>query len=251
MIFPSSKLPEVFGECGFVGIESFMKRGDVAALVKKLNEEVFPSLHGLPAEHVFYEERESAASLKQIQHLETHFEWFADWMNGRPRELAETLLGECVVAKNLQYFNKAPGMNQATPPHQDAYYFMLEPPVALTMWLALDEVDETNGCVRYLPGSHLHGLRSHGSTQTLGFSQGLLEYGEAERSLEISSPAQPGDLLVHHALTVHRADRNAHPTRQRRALGCIFYGQSAREDHARKAAYQRRLESQWREKKLI
>jgi phytanoyl-CoA hydroxylase len=228
-----------------------MKRGDVAALVKKLNEEVFPSLHGLPAEHVFYEERESAASLKQIQHLETHFEWFADWMNGRPRELAETLLEECVVAKNLQYFNKAPGMNQATPPHQDAYYFMLKPPVALTMWLALDEVDETNGCVRYLPGSHLHGLRSHGATQTLGFSQGLLEYGEAERSLEISSPAQPGDLLVHHALTVHRADRNAHPTRQRRALGCIFYGQSAREDHARKAAYQRRLESLWREKKLI
>ena len=43
---------------------------------------------------------------------------------------------------NLQYFNKSPGANKPTPPHQDGYYFMITPCEAVTMWLALDEVDD-------------------------------------------------------------------------------------------------------------
>ena len=40
------------------------------------------------------------------------------------------------------------------------------------MWLALDEVDETNGCLCYVPGSHRQGLREHARTRTLGFLRG-------------------------------------------------------------------------------
>ena len=78
-----------------------------------------------------------------------------------------------------------------------------------------------------------------------------MDYGEADKTSEIACPAQAGDLLVHHALTIHRAAKNSHPTRQRRALGFIFYGQSAREDRQRKAAYQRQLEQRLRDQRLI
>ena len=71
----------------------------------------------------------------------------------RWRQLAETLVGEDVQADAPEWFNKPPATNHITPPHQDNYYFCLRPPQALTMWLALDAVDEENGCLRYVRGS--------------------------------------------------------------------------------------------------
>jgi len=110
------------------------------------------------------------------------------------------------------------------------------------MWMALDMVDEENGCVRYVRGSHTRGMRPHGRTETLGFSQGITNFAQAADSKnEVACPAQPGDLLAHHALTIHRADANTSPTRTRRALGFIFYGESAREDLAAHKAYQVKL----------
>ena len=109
---------------------------------------------------------------------------------------------------------------------------------------SLDPVDEENGCVRYLRGSHLDGMRPHGRTQTLGFSQGIANFGNNETREEVPCPANPGDLLAHHALTIHRADANLSSTRSRRALGFIFYGKSAREDKAAHETYQRKLASE-------
>ena len=162
-------------------------------------------------------------------------------MDGKPRELAEELLGESVVGKNLQYFNKPPGFGKFTPPHQDAYYFMIEPCRALTMWLALDKVDEGNGCIRYVRGSHMQGLRPHARTETLGFSQGISDYGDEDLKNEQACIASPGDLLAHHALTIHRADSNRSDSRSRRALGFVFYGESTKEDAVAHASYQQKL----------
>ena len=90
--------------------------------------------------------------------------------------LAATLLGHSVNGINMQYFNKAPGVSQPTPAHQDGFYWMLEPCEGVTMWLAMDNVDEENGCVRYVRGSHKMGMRAHGASGTLGFSQAMLDF---------------------------------------------------------------------------
>jgi hypothetical protein len=39
------------------------------------------------------------------------------------------------------------------------------------------EVDAENGCVRYVKRSHRDGMREHGRTGTLGFSQGMTDFG--------------------------------------------------------------------------
>ena len=111
------------------------------------------------------------------------------------------------------------------------------------MWLALDSVDESNGCIRYVSGSHRKGLRAHARTSVLGFSQGITKFGPEDRSAEVLVPAQPGDLLVHHSLTIHRAGGN--PTeRHRRSLGLVYYAQRARQDVERLAAYQKQLDAE-------
>ena len=238
-----SKMLEQYQADGFSVFRGFLASTALAELRSNVDRLLGEMVPNLPREHVFYEDRNDSATLKQIQHLEEHDAWFHGLLTaGLFRELAESLLGGPVVPKNMQYFNKPPGIGLPTPPHQDGYYFMLDPCEALTMWFALDDVDEENGCVRYATGSHRLGMRRHDRTGTLGFSQGIVNYPtEQDRLSEVALPAEPGDLLVHDALTIHRADQNRSVGRSRRALGLIYYSQNAREDTAAHAAYQQRL----------
>ena len=234
-----------FEERGFVALRGFLNGRELEEVQENLARFIRETVPGMPREHVFYENKDDPSSLKQLQKLADNDAFFHDLMfGGRFEELARDLLQDDVVGVNLQYFCKPPGIGKPTPPHQDGYYFMLDPCEAVTMWLALDLVDEENGCVRYLPGSHRRGMREHNRTSTLGFSQGIADYGrDGEAEQEVAIPAAPGDLLAHHALTIHRADGNLSPTRPRPALGLVYYAARAKEDTAAKAAYKKKLES--------
>ncbi|EOD04155.1 hypothetical protein EMIHUDRAFT_121687 [Emiliania huxleyi CCMP1516] len=104
---------------------------------------------------------------------------------------------------------------------------------AVTAWLALDPADEDNGCLRYVRGSAAGGVRAHHYSGVIGFSQTLDAAADAaDAQNEFALPAAPGDLLLHTATMVHRADANLSEQRPRRAIGAIFYGASARIDAA-------------------
>jgi ectoine hydroxylase-related dioxygenase (phytanoyl-CoA dioxygenase family) len=114
------------------------------------------------------------------------------------------------------------------------------------MWLALDDADESNGCVWYIPGSHLQGLRPHQFSGILGFSQKCSDFGTRPEDAHcVAMQAVPGDLLAHHSLTMHGAGANTTADRQRRALGFIFYRSDVRIDSVRHANYQRELAAAW------
>ena len=239
----NAELARNFESDGFVALPQFVNGQDMTELLENVDRFIRDIVPQLPPEQVFYEDKNDVTTLKQIQQMGDHDPWFHElFTDSRFREVAEILLDGPVVPRNMQYFNKPPGVGQPTPPHQDGYYFMIDPCEALTMWFALEEVDEENGCVRYVPGSHRHGMREHARTNTLGFSQGIVDYPtDQDREAEIAFPAQPGDLLVHDAMTIHRADANRSATRSRRALGFIYYSERARQDAEAHAAYQRRL----------
>ncbi len=242
MSMEQDQLVRDFQRDGYVVIKGFLQTAEVRDVLHNLarfKREVLPDL---PREHVFYEQLADANSLKQIQQMQTHDDYFKTLFSGKFKQLAERLMVGPVVGKNMQYFNKPPQIGKPTPPHQDGYYFMLKPCEAVTMWLALDVVDEANGCVRYVCGSNQWGMRPHGRTQTLGFSQGITDYGTPQDlSHEVAFPAEPGDLLAHHALTIHRADGNRTHDRDRQALGFIYYAATAKIDDEAHAAYQEKL----------
>jgi hypothetical protein len=143
----------------------------------------------------------------------------------------------------------------ATPAHQDSFYFVgrqedcahaqqlakTELPRLCSFWIALDHVDEENGCLRYRPYSHMRGLLPHRPGGPLGFSQQLsvdsdemrlseFHPGPRENNrqrhradpAEVSLSLAPGDCVLHDGCTVHRADANQSSTRHRRALGVVY-----------------------------
>jgi phytanoyl-CoA hydroxylase len=170
--------------------------------------------------------------------------YFADYAN-HPRwhALARALVGEGVTCMGPEWFNKPPESDSPTPPHQDNYYFNLAPPNVATIWLALDPVDDANGCLRYVAGSHRRGVRPHGRSNVLGFSQGITDYGDADRADEVAIRLQPGDAVGHSGNTIHRAEPNR-SARHRRAFAMVFRGESCRRDEEAFARYQAAVKAQ-------
>ena len=239
-------LRDNFEKDGYLYLPGFLSAARIQEINEHLQDFITRVVPLMPANHVFYEDHEQPDTLKQMQDLQVHSEYFNVLMtNSELQQIATALLEEEVIGKNVEYFNKPALIGKATPPHQDAFYFNIKPTSAITMWLALEQADEENGCVSYIRGSHKNGMRTHARSATKGFSQSITDYGTAEdmANLEIF-PAKAGDLLIHHCMTIHTAGANMTRARSRKALGLIYFGASAQPDLEAREAYNRELHSQ-------
>ncbi len=241
----SQQLKEAFDRDGYVVIRSFYAPAEVEALNTHIDWYITELLPQLPSDAAFYEVKGQPETIMRLQAMADYDNHFKElYSSDRFVKLAELLLDDGVVTKNMQWFTKPARIGVETPPHQDGFYFMLEPNEALTLWLALDTVNDENGCVCYVRGSHRRGMRPHRQTAVLGFSQGVTDYGEADYAAEAPIHAVPGDLIAHHCMTIHRADANP-SERPRRALGFVYFAQRARENKERQVAYRKELMEQW------
>jgi len=93
--------------------------------------------------------------------------------------------------------------------HQDNVYTGFEPETAHLSWMAMTPSTPENGCVRFIPGSHIGPPRFHEETHD---QNNLLSRGQALREVDASSavPAvlAPGEFSIHHECTVHGSDEN-------------------------------------------
>lgn len=234
-----------FDRDGFVIIRGFLDAGELAKLKGELDRYIRDIVPGLSDAHAFYQDRERPETLKQMQHMAANDPFFETYRSHpKWKALAETLIGEPAAAQEPEWFNKPPGTEHPTPPHQDNYYFNLKPPHVLTIWMALDHVDAENGCLRYVAGSHERGVRPHGRSNVLGFSQGITDFGPADQAQETEVHLAPGDVAVHHGWTIHRAEPNRSATRSRRSFAMVFRGQSCDRDEAGYQRYVANLQAQ-------
>lgn len=108
--------------------------------------------------------------------------------------------------------------------HQDhPYWDILDAPRQVTAWIALDEVDEDNGCMYMVPGSHtwgnnidfLHSLKSSDNFF-------VLPDRHAGHKIEVvPRPVHAGHVHFHHALTWHGSPANT-SGRLRRAIAIHY-----------------------------
>ena len=113
----------------------------------------------------------------------------------------------CPLAHHNCVMTKHPAYSSDTGWHQDIRYWSFGRPELVTVWLALGEERERNGCLRVIPGSHRMELdRSRLDDQSF-FRDDLAEnralIGQA-RAVELDA----GDVLFFHCRTLHAASRN-------------------------------------------
>jgi phytanoyl-CoA hydroxylase len=88
------------------------------------------------------------------------------------------------------------------PWHQDNGYTYVEPQEYLTVWLALTDATEENGCPEVAPGAHRHGTLLHHYIEPLGWEC------LAEGTPSVKAPVRAGGAVVFSSLTPHRTGPN-------------------------------------------
>lgn len=245
MTFEAEK--QQYDRDGFVVVRQLIGASEFGELRENLDRYIRDVVPTLPDGDAFYDDRSKPETLKQMQRM-GHDAYFLEYAtHGKWKALAEALVGESASCDQPEWFNKPPGTNHVTPPHQDNYYFCLKPPHVLTIWMAIDPVDAENGCLRYVTGSHLRGIRPHSRSKILGFSQGISDYTAEDFTREVAVPLQPGDVVAHHGNTIHRADANLSRVRSRRSFAMVFRGVSCQRDDEAFERYRIQAQAQHQE----
>jgi phytanoyl-CoA hydroxylase len=228
---------------GFVIIRGLFEPGKFEELQANLARYVREVVPTLPRDQAFFDDYGKPETLRKMQSLNRHDAWFNTFMNEGPHVAVQShLMRDKCNPQGLEWFDKLPYDTNATPAHQDGFYWNRRPDIASGIWIALDPVDRQNGCLWYARGSHQHGIQPHGASGMLGFSQGLLGF---DRTAVDAVPIElaAGDAVAHSSATIHWTETNR-TDRHRRALATFCFGASTVRDEEGHARYLASLKAQ-------
>ena len=124
-------------------------------------------------------------------------------------DAVEDLLGPDFSLWGSVLFAKEPQTQHFVSWHQDATYMGLTPHTFLSPWIALTPSNRDNGCMTMLPGTHRNGVRSHDETFA---EDNILTRGQNIPDIDEDSGVdlilRPGQMSIHHALTIHGSQPN-------------------------------------------
>lgn len=129
--------------------------------------------------------------------------------NTRIVDYVADLLGDDVIAWGSHFFCKMPKDGKEVAWHQDASYWPLSPSRAVTVWLAIDDADTENGCMKFIGGSHHHGHLTYRESESGDHSvlDQVVENPEQYGS-EVIDELKAGQISIHSDLLLHGSDAN-------------------------------------------
>lgn len=124
-------------------------------------------------------------------------------------DMVEQLIGPDLILWLTHLFCKPAAIGREVPWHQDGQYWPIQPAATCTVWVALDTVDQDNGAMRIIPGSHQRGSFRH----TTDLSDALTLNQVADTSQFDENTAQyielqPGQVSLHDIGVLHGSAAN-------------------------------------------
>ena len=171
-------------------------------------------------------ESEATAGLARVVAIETAGEDRSRFLRGKAHlayrfiddlartpailDCVERILGPNLLLWGSSCFVKAPRSTSYVSWHQDLNYWGLDGTEEVSVWLAFSVSDETNGCMRFVPGSHRRGPLAHRDSfacdNLLSRGQELaLTVGEEE---VVPVCLAPGEISLHHGRMFHASGPN-------------------------------------------
>jgi phytanoyl-CoA hydroxylase len=106
----------------------------------------------------------------------------------------------CVMTKQPRY-------SSVTGWHQDMRYWSFERPELVSVWLALGQERPDNGCLSFIPGSHLVEFARERLDDALFLREEMPE-NRTLISMHVTPLLEPGDVVFFHCRTFHAAAAN-------------------------------------------
>ncbi len=142
--------------------------------------------------------------------IEQDERWLGYATNPIILDMVSHLIGGNVIVWGSALFCKSAVGGKATPWHQDAEYWPIRPLETCTVWIAIDESNQENGCLQVVPGSHLNReIYEHeydGDEKIVLSRQISKQYMEKTQLKPIA--LKPGMLSIHDAFIIHGAEPN-------------------------------------------
>lgn len=177
------------------------------------------------------------------------------------------LAGQIMRSREVRFFYdqllvKEPGTSRRTPWHQDMPYWPTSGEQVISFWVPMDAASPENGVVTYVKGSHrwnkffpmeafsdevaevirkqTEGVDIYDDPYAKGQWGNLGDIRDHPEKYEfISWSVAPGDVVIHHPLTIHGAPGNLSQSKRRRAMATRWFGDDARWDDSRPHFMQR------------
>jgi ectoine hydroxylase-related dioxygenase (phytanoyl-CoA dioxygenase family) len=124
-----------------------------------------------------------------------------------------------------QLLVKEPGLAAEIKWHQDLQTFPVSGTQAISIWVPFDAASTANGAVSYARGSHLWGTMFRDRNYRQGSGPEVPPLADMD---VVSWELRPGDVVVHHPLTLHGSPGNATAANRRRALSVRYVGDDVR-----------------------
>ncbi len=134
-------------------------------------------------------------------------------------DLVEKFIGPDIVLWSSHFLCKPPGQGLAVPWHEDSSYWkgILDPQEVITVWLAIDDVDQENGAMRVIPRSHDNGFSEY---EDIDFSKNVfatqIKSDQFDESTAVDFEIKAGECHMHHGRLIHGSNAN---TSDRRRCG--------------------------------
>lgn len=213
-----SEIVREYNEKGFVRIREFLSPQEVKEVRAEIERFIRDDLDASPPQACTREA--DGKTVRNLWHLEQYCPYFQELAD---RSEIRSLIGELVngepVLIAVETFNKPARIGSGVPYHQDNAYFCLNPPDALTLWVAIDKVTLENGPVYFVEGSHQVGMLPTKKSGVAGNSIGLAEPPTTPKTDQFCATLNPGDATIHHCQTIHHSDPN---TTDQSRLGLLF-----------------------------
>ena len=139
----------------------------------------------------------------------------AAWHNART--LLTALLGAEPAGMGSHMILKPANSPLATPWHQDeAYWDPTRHHTSISLWIPLQDVDRSNGCMHFIPGSHRCGIIRHRSGNNDPRVHGLeIDDPALDLAAQVHVPLPAGGCTAHGGRMLHYTNPNRTPQPRR------------------------------------
>lgn len=125
------------------------------------------------------------------------------------------ILGPDVIGWGSHFFCKMPRDGKRVSWHQDASYWPISPSKTVTVWLAIDDADTENACMRFIPGSHQHGHMTYHLSEEDENNVLFQTVPNAEHYGDpVDIQLRAGDISMHSDMLLHGSEANASDRRR-------------------------------------
>jgi non-haem Fe2+, alpha-ketoglutarate-dependent halogenase len=125
-------------------------------------------------------------------------------------DLVADLIGPDLLVWTSHLYPKEPGDGRFISWHQDAAHWGLDSDQVVTVWIALTPVNQQNGCMRMLAGSHRLGIVEHADTWDPAniLTRGQTITQEIDESRAVALELEAGECSLHHVNMFHASHAN-------------------------------------------